>query len=382
MTACLQHTAALVVGLCSHGLAVSRALQRSGINVYAAEQNPQLPGAATNSIRQLFLVDSFADEQLIPALLDIRRQLAQYQQVVLFATNDNHVRCFGVHLQQLSTAFCISWADSCQAVLRLQKKSELEQIAQQNRLNYPKSAVLSTTDTLTQQLDGFRYPVIIKPVQPLSSFKTQLAANLNELSAQLAQYQADLPILAQEYIAGGDESLYFGALTMDHGKTVQAMVGRKLSSYPVARGQTTVAEVVQEPEVIALTEQFFAGFNLSGPVSLELKKAPDGSFWVIEPTVGRTDFWAELCIAAGFNQPLQEFQLALSQPVTVTALNMNISWFDAERAPLSYWQAVWQHKSLRPYGKRAAFTFWQRSDTAPFFRACRNLLKRLSRKHL
>ncbi|MGP9801186.1 hypothetical protein [Rheinheimera sp. NSM] len=382
MSTHLQHSAALVVGLCSHGLAVSRALQSGGVTVYGVEQNPDLPGAATNSIRRLFLVDSFADEQLVPALLDIRRQLSQYQQVVLFATNDNHVRCFGLQLQQLSAAFCISWADSCQAVLRLQKKSELELIARQNRLNYPKSAVLADIDSLKTQLAGFRYPVIIKPVQPLSSFKTQLAANLSELSAQLMQYSADLPILAQEYIAGGDTSLYFGALTLDHGSTVQAMAGRKLSSYPVARGQTTVAEVVDEPAVLALTEQFFAGFNLSGPVSLELKKAPDGSFWVIEPTVGRTDFWAELCIAAGFNQPLQEFQLALAQPLSIGPLNHNISWFDAERAPLSYWQAVWQQKSLRPYGKQAAFTFLRRSDLAPFFRACRNLLKRLSRKHL
>ncbi|WP_333609532.1 hypothetical protein [Arsukibacterium sp.] len=387
MTQPHSDAAALVVGLCSHGLAVSRALHQAGIKVFAVEQNASLPGSATNTVQRLFIIDSFNDDCLIPALLDIRQQLSNFTQLVLFATNDNHVRSFGLHLAHLCPAYLISWADSFQAVLRLQKKSELETVAREQGLNYPKSMVLTTEEVsnalkLESQLQDFIYPLIIKPVQPLSSFKTQIAQNAQQLYAFLQQYHTDLPILAQEYIAGGDESLYFGALTLDSGHTIQAMVGRKLSSFPVARGQTTIAEVVTNADVIKLTEQFFAGFKLSGPVSLELKKAPDGSFWVIEPTVGRTDFWAELCIAAGFNQPLQEFQLALKQQVTVTPINTQISWFDAERAPLSYWQAVWQQKNIKPFGKKATFTFFCWSDWRPFLRACWNLFKRISSKRL
>jgi hypothetical protein len=152
---------------------------------------------------------------------------------------------------------------------------------------------------------------------------------------------------------------------------VQEIVGRKIASYPPARGQTTVAETVDAPEVLALTRRFFAGLNLSGPVSLELKRAPDGSFWVIEPTVGRTDFWLELCVAAGFNQVYQEFQLALGQPAQPTALRGPVCWFDGERDILAYWKAVLAHGSLRPFGgKRPVFTFWRAGDQGPFLRAC------------
>lgn len=382
MTPPTLQRAALVVGLCSHGLAVTRALHQAGIAVFAVEQNIALPGAATNSIRRLFVVESFADGYLIPALLDIRQQLSSIEHLVLFATNDNHVRSFGLNVTSLYPAYQFSWATCWQAVLQLQKKNELEAIARRQGLNYPKSAVITDIEFTETLLSDFQYPVIIKPVQPLSSFKTQMATSFPELFSLLQQYQKDLPILAQEYIAGGDDSLFFGALMLDHGNIVQGMVGRKLASFPVARGQTTIAEVIECPEVIKLTEQFFAGFNLSGPVSLELKKAADGRFWVIEPTVGRTDFWAELCIAAGFNQPAQEFQLTLGLPFSIQSINTNICWFDAERAPLGFWQAIWQQKRLRPFAKKAVFTFWRWSDLKPFFRASWNLCKRLSKKHL
>jgi predicted ATP-grasp superfamily ATP-dependent carboligase len=375
-------TAALVIGLCSHGLSVTRALRDAQVDVYALEQDLAIPGSLTNSVKRVFEVADFSTEQLIPILVNIRQQLAQYDKVVLIPTNDNHVRQVGKGFAQLEGHYLLSWSACIEAIMRLQKKSELEQIARAHGLNYPKSAVITALGAAAAAVEGFRYPIIIKPVQPLSSFKTQLAASLPELLGLLQQFRADLPILAQEYIAGGDESLYFGALVLDRGKRVQGMVGRKLSSFPPARGQTTVAEVTDEPQVLALTEQFFDGFALSGPVSLELKKAPDGSFWVIEPTVGRTDFWAELCVAAGFNQPYQEFLIAQGLPVQPQALAGDVAWYDAERSPTAYWRAVWQYKSLRPYGKRPVFTFFRLADQRPFWRAFGQLGARLRRKLL
>lgn len=373
-------SAALVIGLCSHGISATRGLHQAGVDVYALEQNMAIPGVKTNSVKQVFQVADFSAQNLIPILISIRKQLSQYEHVVLIPTNDNHVRQIGKAFDQLAGHYLLSWSACLDLILRLQKKSELEEISRAQGLNYPKSAVITSVDAAASCVVDFRYPIIIKPVQPLSSFKTQLATNLPELLALLQQFRADLPILAQEYIAGGDESLYFGALMLDHGALVQGMVGRKLSSFPPAQGQTTVAEVVIEPEVLALTQQFFQGFQLSGPVSLELKKAPDGSFWVIEPTVGRTDFWAELCVAAGFNQPYQEFLIAQGIAPVTGPLATDVAWYDAERSPLAYWRAAWQHASLRPFGKRPVFTFFRLRDPRPFGRACLDLAKRIGRK--
>ena len=363
---------ALVVGLCSHGLSVVRGLHDAGVEVYALEKDAWRPGVRSNAIRHTFLCSEAEMADLVPTLAAVRARLPQDRQVVLFPSNDTHVRQMGEGLAQLLPHYLLSWAHCAGHVLRLQRKNELEQAARSQGLNYPRSATLAAVAEAEAAVAGFRYPVILKPARPLSSFKTALAQTLPELLALLEQYQGDLPILAQEYIAGGDDSLYFGALVLDRGAVVQEMVGRKIASFPPARGQTTVAESVEAPEVLALTRQFFAGLEMSGPVSLELKRAPDGSFWVIEPTVGRTDFWLELCVAAGFNQVYQEFQLALGQPAQPGALRGPVTWFDAENDALSYWRAIKAERSLRPYGgKRPAFTYWRASDPLPFLQACR-----------
>lgn len=187
-----------------------------------------------------------------------------------------------------------------------------------------------------------------------------------------------MPILAQEYVPGGDDCLYFGALMLDRGRVLHGMAGRKIASHPPAQGQTTIAVTVDAPDVLALTDQFFAGMQLSGPVSLELKRDALGRYWVIEPTVGRTDFWAQLCIGAGFNQPLMEWQLACGLPVTPVGPMRHCVWYDAERDPLAYLGLCWQERTLRPRGARQLFPYHGHGDWLPVLRALRRMGSRLS----
>jgi hypothetical protein len=116
--------------------------------------------------------------------------------------------------------------------------------------------------------------------------------------------------------------------------------------------------------------------DLSGPVSLELKRDPAGHHWVIEPTVARTDFWALLCIGAGFNQPLMEYQLALGLRATPAGPPRHCVWYDTERDPLAWLRLCWQERTLRPRGGRQLFTYWQRDDARPTCRALGRLLSR------
>lgn len=358
--------AAMVLGLDSHGLAVARALADAGVTVYALEQNLSLPGVHTNRVRRVFTVQSFAAEHLIPALLEARQALAKHSQMALLAVNDRHVAKIAAHLSQLQPAYCIAWAEKASQLVKLQNKIALQAVCEQQGLLYPRSVTFTDAQDHAMAA-GLRYPLILKPSRPLSSFKTLLAQDAHELAAQLQAHAHDLPILCQEYVAGDDRQIYFGALMLNRGQVVGALAGRKIESYPPARGQTTIAETVDAPEVLQLTEQFFAGLELTGPVSLELKRDPEGRYWVIEPTVGRTDFWAELCISAGFNQPFAEFRLALGlnpQPQTTPVQTL---WFDSERDPLAYPAQCWSGRSLRPMGAKLAFPYFGHGDWRPFF---------------
>ena len=383
MTRSSQHPtgtpAALVLGLDSHGLSVARALADAGVPVYALERSRRTPGVRSNRVKAVFYVADYSAERLLPALADIRKSLSAHSQVALLAINDRQVEVIARHLPQLLTDYRIAWADQAQAILTLQRKDMLEEISVRQGLNYPKSRLLLDAVTHDEAAD-LRYPLILKPVRPLSSFKTLLLQSPAELGPALRQYAHDLPILAQEYIAGGDLAIYFGALFLDRGEVVYGMAGRKIASHPPARGQTTIAETVDAPEVLQLTEQFFAGMDLSGPVSLELKRDPDGRYWVIEPTVGRTDFWSELCISAGFNQPDMEFRLACGLPIKRPDHLEPCVWYDTERDPRAYAGLCLSERRLSPRGMRPVFPYVGHGDSGPALRAWQDLFVRLAKR--
>lgn len=369
--------AALVIGACSHGLSVIRALNDKGVTVFVIEKNASIPGTKSNAIEKLFLVKDFSVDYLMAALNQIREELAVWDDIVLFATNDNHVKFICDYYAELATLYKISWGAEKDAIRLLLDKRNLEHFSLNAGLNYPKSAILDNAENLETVLEHFKFPIIIKPAKPLSSFKTQIANQFREVQALVMEFECDLPFVAQEYIAGDDTSLFFCALTLREGDTVQSLVGQKIASYPPARGQTTIAQTVTNQDIERMTARFFAQFRLSGPVSLEMKKAPDNTYWVIEPTVGRTDFWSELCIKAGFNQPYQEFLIALGNTPVNEGITSQVVWFDGERDPVNYVNVCWKQKTLFPFGKKAIFTYFSISDLGPFIKACSNLLKRV-----
>lgn len=369
-----------MLGLCSHGLAVARALADAGVAVLAVEKNMQLPGAHTRVVQRIHRVPDFGAESLLAGLLELRRQLPAGARVVLFPVNDNHVRLIGQHLGTLTPHFCVIWADAAEMVLRLQNKDSLEAFSRARGLNYPPSAVFTSPTVAAHATRGLRYPLIIKPVRPLSSFKALIARDAGHLDELLAEHRADLPILAQDYIAGDDRRLYFVALLLQDGAVLRGAVGRKLASFPPAMGQTTVAETVHDDEAMDIARRFFAGTGISGPASLELKRDAQGRFWVIEPTVGRTDFWAALFVRAGFNRPHMVCQLAMGQPVAPLDRFQECIWFDTERAPLAYLGQAWATRSWRPHGKRPVFPYIDRRDWRPALRACQMLLGRAVRR--
>ena len=360
--------AALVLGVDSHGLAAVRALKQAGVPTYALDAGRPLPGASSKQFHRLFKTPSFAPDDLLPMLRQARRSLDRFEKVALLAMNDKQVDVIARHAAEVTADFSVAWIDQADRILRLLRKDALEAHSLQFGLNYPRTVQFRQPSDSALAAD-FRFPVIIKPVRPLSSFKTEMATDLSQLKNWLQRYAADLPILGQEYVAGGDDAIFFGALMLEKGRVLFGMSGRKLASHPPARGQTTVAETVHAPEVLAMTRQFFEGLALSGPVSLELKRAPDGGFWVIEPTVGRTDFWAGLCIGAGFNQPLMEYQLATGQAVTVPDAINGCVWYDSERDPLAYPRLAIRHRSLRPLHLRQVFSYLDRGDMRPMLRA-------------
>lgn len=369
-----ENPLAIVVGACGHGLALIRALHAGGVPVIALEANPALPGVQTK-LAMVTMVSDINGPKLIDALIALHKQIESPRAPVLFLTNDRMIRTIGDGWSRLEGLFKLSWSHSRQALLPLLEKASLEPRCNRQGLAYPKTFVLASAEDVDQAVATIGFPIFVKPARPLSQFKTAQPQTRDEL-AQLAQtYPNDLPFLIQQCIPGDDTNIYFSALYLDHGKILARFDGRKLRSRPL--GHTTVAEAVINHEVFEQTRKFFDGLDLSGPVSLELKRDELGRFWVIEPTVGRTDFWTDLCTVNGINLPLIEYQHQTGSPLSAPIQKNQAVWFNEERDPFG---RLWflSQPNLRLSGRVATYLFLHHSDPKPALLALKNIIASLT----
>lgn len=321
---------AVVVGLCAHGLAIARSLHRRGIRVIALEANPDLPGTRTKHAQVRFTPDINSDG-LPKALLDLRQELGGAGCPVLFLTNDRMVETLGRTSESMDRAYRISWWASRKFVLPLLNKESIELRCREVGLNYPRTRLLTDLSNVKQAVAGLRFPVIVKPTRPLSAFKTIVIQSPESLFVAESRMARSLPVIVQEFVPGDDFAIRFGALYLADGAVVARFEGRKLRSRPM--GHTTIAVSSPDDEIHELTLRFFRGLPISGPVSLELKRDLSGSQWVIEPTVGRTDFWVGLCIANGVDLPYVEYCSQAFGEAGHHGQTDQSAWVNGERDP-------------------------------------------------
>lgn len=323
---------AVVVGLCGHGLALARALHRTGIPVLALEATRSLPGTATLSA-EIEWVRDINGAGLIAALQALARRFEPGDRPVLYLTNDRMVATVAAHRRELAGRYRLSWSDCAERLVPLLDKLNIEARCAAVGLDYPRSAMVRSEADLKALHSRLRFPIIFKPSRPLSSFKTAVASALDDAYQVLQRHRGSLPFIAQEFIPGDDRHIHFGALYLDRGRVLARFQGRKLRSRPM--GHTTIAESSPNADVARLAERFYDGLEISGPVSLELKRGPDGRYWVIEPTVGRTDFWVDVCIHNGVDLPVIEYRHQLAQSLPATTQRRQVVWINDERDPFA-----------------------------------------------
>jgi hypothetical protein len=126
-------------------------------------------------------------------------------------------------------------------------------------------------------------------------------------------------IIVQEWIEGGDSDVYFCLQYRPEKDRSVSFVGRKLCQWPMLVGGTACCAPAPEAgdKLIALTDAFFAAVGFVGIGSMEYKRdTRDGRFYMVEPTVGRTDYQEEIAFLNGVNIPLAAYlgELGRSAP--------------------------------------------------------------------
>ena len=354
---------AVVVGACGHGLSVIRALAAANIPIIALDKDPDLPGTHTKLACVLFVTD-INGNGLIDALTDLGQKIVCPQKPVLFLTNDNMIRTVACSWEKISDHFHLSWAHCRNDIASLLEKGNLEAHCVKQGVLYPPSYLIQSEADIDTAMAIAGPSAIIKPSKPLAHFKTALPKSRLDYEQLILQFPSDLPFLVQKFIPGDDTAIHFCALYLDHGEIIARFDGRKLRSRPM--GHTTIAESFRQDDVFNQAKLFFSGLKLSGPVSVEFKRDSENNYWVIEPTVGRTDFWVGLCTENNVNLPLTEYKNQIGAKLPPSEQNNSSVWFNEERDPFG---RLWLkfHPTEKLGKRRASYLYFCNADSAPAF---------------
>jgi predicted ATP-grasp superfamily ATP-dependent carboligase len=363
-------TPAVVIGADTGALGVVRSLGRGGVPVIVVNDDARCPAMHSRYARP-FLVDSISGLALVDGLLDLAACLNA--QPVLFPTSDTHVRTISEYRERLEKAFRFRLPDH-RRVCELLHKSGVQHLSEKHGFPMPR-AVAVCCERDFEGLSEIRFPAVVKPgtKELISRDRAPRACQVSSRDEAEAVCREILPrapdLIVQEWIEGAESEIHFCLqFRGDEGITVSSFTGRKLRSWPPQTGST--ASCMAAPEVASmlepLTTAFFNAVQSVGMCSMEFKRdRRSGQFFMIEPTIGRTDWQEEVATLHGINIPLTAYCYELGLPVPMAELSPGpVIWRD----PPAYWRSVLATQSTRdeaPAGAIVKSACWRFEDPMP-----------------
>ena len=337
------------------------------MRVIALESDRGLPGLRTR-YADVELTEDIKGPGLIDAIVRVAERLDE--KPVLFLTNDNMVRTVAQQFDRIEPTCRILWSDP-RRILEMLSKDNLERLACAAGLRYPATHIISASGDLDRLPSTLSFPLALKPASPLSPFKALKVNDHAELKRNVERYESKIDcFLAQEWITGSDRSIHFVSLYFDrNGKNLASFVGRKIRAFPLHTGGASSAEPTDRADLIPVAERFFDQAPVRGPVSLEVKEDDNGVKYVIEPTVGRFDFWVKCCMVNGVDYPLIAYADQTGEPVVPSTAARKTVWIDFEKDLISLLDSLREGEPWTEVPRfltcRKAFALWTLDDVMP-----------------
>jgi predicted ATP-grasp superfamily ATP-dependent carboligase len=229
---------------------------------------------------------------------------------VLVLTLDRSVLLVSEHRSELEPYFVHSLpADA--VIQRLMNKAETESFARACEFAVPRTFAIHNEDELDACLDQVTLPCILKPqvktvafveYSPKKAFFIKTREELRDTWHQVVQWEPG--VVVQEWIPGPDTRLVFCLFYFDeHSRPLASFVGRKIRQYIPRCGTACSAEPWEDEVAYRAGVKFFQAAGYRGFGAIEFKVDPDGRYYLIEPTVGRTEHIFALAAANGINLP-------------------------------------------------------------------------------
>jgi D-aspartate ligase len=360
---------AVVVGADINGLGVVRSLARERVPIYLATRTWSDSSIWTRFGTKV-LFRSLSGPVVIDELLELRRRFGV--DPVLFLTQEDTVEAVSTALDRIQASYKISMPEAS-LMARLMNKAEFQMLAQERGFPIPRAIYIRKECDLSLA-DSLTYPCVFKPIVKTPAYtahfkKAYKVGSAAELRTIFLGIDGTADMIAQEWIEGGDDHIYFCLQYRSKlGGAPISFVGRKLRSWPPQTGGTaSCVPALQHEEVLTrLTGDFFDAVGFFGIGSMEFKRdMRTGRFMMIEPTVGRTDFQEEVATLNGVNIPYAAYrdELGLERSAT-KAVHHPAGWVVSD---IDRWSSELL-PALRgfPQGVRRFDAIWRFDDPLPW----------------
>jgi len=266
-----------------------------------------------------------------------KKTTQQSNRPILLITEEKTVLNVSLLREQLEPYFILNLVEHS-LLVRLQSKEGFQQIAESIQSPVPRAVVLKS-DSEIEQLDKLQFPCVFKPLEQNEKYGQQFkkAYKVNSKDEVKRLYNVicnvEPHMIVQEWLEGPDSQIYFclAYCNLQH-EIVSCFTGRKIRSWPIQVGGTascTSAPEV-EAELLQFTQDFVRKCSYVGLIGMEFKfDIERKKFFMIEPTVGRTDMQHEIAFLSGQNY-LEKMVLFINNqkiPKSVKKLEPVI-WFE------------------------------------------------------
>jgi len=227
------------------------------------------------------------------------------ERTVLFVTADKTVPVISSHRDLLAEHFDFNLPPD-RVILGLMDKTRLPEFLERCHALYPRTIWLRNREDLAAVGETVGFPCVVKPALRAFGFKAAIARSAPELAEAYATASRHSDkIIGQQWIPGGDSEVYFCFVYIGRDSLPKGVfVGRKLRQYPNGTGVASEAEGCENEFVREETLRLFHLAGYRGFGSTEFRRDPaSGRYYLIEFTVGRTDYDVDLAVANGVDLP-------------------------------------------------------------------------------
>lgn len=371
---------AVIVGAGLNALGVIRSLAKYSMLTLVTEKNALV---SKSRFAKKIYVSSTVNESIIDDLIALAKPLTS--KPALYLTEEKTVEWVSLYRDRLSAHYSIDFS-SHNLMTRLQSKSGFQALAESNNSPVPKSLVVTETADL-DKVGCLDFPCVFKPLYHDKAYSTRFKkaykvennAELLLLFKQINPYFSDM--ILQEWIEGSDENIYFCLAYYDKkSQVINSFSGRKIRSWPLHVGGTATCTSAyeQHDKLLKLTSAFVQSIAYQGMMGMEFKYDDNRKkFYMIEPTVGRTDYQHEIAVLSGCNILLSILNFHHHNQIKVKPnKSTNVIWCDE----VSNANSIMAGSTAElPRGRKVYKALFRLSDPMPYIYS---LLTRIKRRIL